>query len=298
VTLRRQLIVVLALVLAIVVPVGGIVAAAMLAPSPYRVVATPDAQWLSGQTMQLGPTAGQALLQTSADESAARADARRMLARLPTTFASSMAGVHHYRTDDGEHGLILAIDRYVLRVAAADEAALDRSVEAIPFIAANDDTGFTRFLDRHLVWVIVGVLAYALLLTVAASRMLGWAGRVPPLDGVPAASGADLRAKLHAVAFPGVIADDRDDGDIVFEIAEAGAVERLRLRLDADRRVVRATMGGTARRAGRWGLGLRAGAYGWRTLPHGPLRDEVASVVQSSGWTWQPVFTFVRAIGG
>lgn len=153
-------------------------------------------------------------------------------------------------------------------------------------------------LDRHLWGFIAGMLGYALLFMLLASRGLAWAARRPPLPGVSAIGEADLRSRLLALDFPGVSADIRDNGDLVFERAGEGWVEQLCLRLDGNDHVVRAFSGGSVQWMRSFGLRFDFFKYWWRTMPLGPRSNQVAELARSLGWVWQPVFTFQRLIGG
>lgn len=291
---RRQLLVFLVLFGAILLPVGGITLAALLSPPPYRLTATPDPTWANGQSL---PGGGRASVRTLADEESARAAARAMLASTQTSSSSTVGSVFRYRTA-AERGFILAIDRYVVSATAPDEASLDRAIAALPFLVSNEDAGsFVSLLDRHLFLFCAGVLIYALLLIVVLSRLAGWAARRSALPNSQVLSAASLRARLLALEFPGVTVDEDDGNELVLRYDGNGVVERLTLRLDADARVVRAVS--TATRGSLF-EGQRIGfSKSWRrNLPSGQSSDRIGQVVQSSGWTWQPVFTFVRIVGG
>lgn len=291
---RRQLLVVLFLFGAILLPIGGMTIALLLSPPPYRLTAVPDSAWANGQSL---PGGGRASVRTLADKDSARAAARAMLASAQASSSSTAGSVSRYRAG-GERGFILAIDRYVVSAVAPDEASLDRTVAALPFLVSNDDAGgFAALLDRHLLVFCAGVLIYALLLVLMLSRLLGWAARRSPLPDSQVLSAADLRARLLALEFPGVTVDADDGDELVLRYDGNVVVERLTLRLDAHARVVRAVS--TATR-GRLFEGQSIGFFkSWRrNLPSGHNSDRVSHVVQSSGWTWQPVFTFVRMVGG
>ncbi|MBV7483428.1 hypothetical protein [Bordetella sp. BOR01] len=283
--------------MAFALPVGALALALFNAPAPYRLIAEPDAQWRAGQVL---PAGGRAMVRSLSDDAAARTAARRTLESISTSSSSSMPGVHRYRARAGdEHGLILAIGRYVLVVAAPDDAALEQAIAAVPFIAPNAErSGVAAMLDRHLWGFVAGILGYALLFILLASRTLAWAARRPPLPDVPAAGEADLRSRLLALDFPGVSASVRADGELVFERAGEGWVEQLRLQFDGNGNVVRALSGGSAQWARSLGHRFDFFKYWWRTMPRGPRSDQVAELVQSLGWVWQPVFTFRRLIGG
>ncbi len=291
---RRQLFVFLFLLCAILLPVGGMTLAALLSPPPYRLTAVPDAAWANGQSL---PGGGRARVRTLADEESARAAARAMLASIQASSSSTVGSLSRYRAG-GERGFILAIDRYVVSAMAPDEASLDRAVAALPFLVSNEEAGgFAALLDRHLLWFCIGVLIYALLLVLVLSRLLGWAARRSPLPDSQVLSSAALCARLLALEFPGVTVDADEGNELVLRYAGGDIVERLTLRLDADDRVVRAVSSGTR---GRLFEGQSIGFFKswWRTLPSGPSSERVSQVVQSSGWTLQPVFTFVRVVGG
>lgn len=291
---RRQLLIFLFLLGAILLPLGGMTLAALLSPSPYRLAAIPDAAWAAGQSL---PGGGRARVRTLADEDSARAAARAMLASANASSSSTSGSVSRYRAGK-ERGFILAIDRYVVSAVAPDEASLDRAVAALPFLVSNEDAGgFATMLDRHLLIFCVGVLIYALLLVVVLSRLLGWAARRSPLPDSQVLSATALRARLLTLEFPGVTVDADEGDELVLRYDGGDVVERLTLRLDADDRVVRAMSSATR---GRLFAGQGIGFFkSWlRNLPSGHNSDRISRVVQSSGWTWQPVFTFVRAVGG
>ena len=293
---RRQLLVFLFLFGAILLPVGGMTLAALLSPPPYRLSAVPDPAWANGQSL---PGGGRASVRTLPDEESARAAARAMLASAHASSSSTAGSVSRYRAG-GERGFILAIDRYVVSAVAPDEASLDRAVAALPFLVSNEEAGgFALLLDRHLLFFCAGVLIYALLLVLVLvlSRLLGWAARRSPLPDSQVLSADALRARLLALEFPGVTVEATEGNELVLRYAGGDIVERLALRLDADDRVVRAVSSGTR---GRPFTGQSIGLFKswWRSLPSGQNSDRVSHVVQSSGWIWQPVFTFVRVVGG
>ena len=294
---KRWLFVWSILIAAFVLPPGALALALINAPVPYRLTTEPSSQWQTGSAL---PSGGRAIVRRLSDEGAARSAARRILESLSTSSSRSMPGVHRYRARaGGEYGLILAIDRYVLMIVAPDGTALDQAVAAIPFIEPNAQRGgVAGMLDRHLWGFVAGVFGYALLFILLASRGLAWAARRAPLAGVSVIGEADLRSRLLALDFPGVSADIRDNGELVFERTGEGWVEQLRLRLDGNDHVVRALSGGSVQWTRSFRLRFNFFKFWWRTMPQGPRSDQIAELARSLGWVWQPVFTFQRLIGG
>ncbi|QEI08023.1 hypothetical protein FXN63_20900 [Pigmentiphaga aceris] len=284
----------MALFAAIFLPAGVMLLATTMSPPPYHLTADPPPSW---QTWQELPGGARAKVDRFSDARTAGDAVDRQLARIPTVSSSSTGNLSRYRTKS-EHGLIVAVNDYVVWATAPDEARLDAAVAAIPFMAANKEgAGLYRVFDQHLAWVVAGILTYALVLILVFSRLLAWVARKPARSTQAPVTESALRERLLALDFADVTTHAEAGGELIFEYAAQGVVERLKMRLDATQHVVRAVSGGT-RTGGRTASGSRLLKSWWRTMPSGPNSERLAHIVQSAGWTWQPVFTFVRVVGG
>lgn len=291
---KRLLILSGAMALAILLPVGALLGALLLEPPPYRLVAEPGPEWFDGRALASG---AQAVVTLEADEHAARAAAQRRLETIPRASSQSMPGLHRYRAaETGESGLILSAGRHVLHLTAPDAATLDQALAALPFLAADERAGLFNAVDRHLPVLAASILAYALLLSVLMFRGMAWAACRAPAPGAAVLDEAELRARLRALDIEGATVEDRPDGDIVFSRSFKGARLRLRLRPDAKARVVRAISSGSAQGRGLASFRFQA----WRGVPlgRGGWTEAAANTVREAGWTWRPVITFFRPIGG
>lgn len=293
---NRWIVAIAALAAAVFLPLGGLALALLQAPPPYLLVAEPGPEWRDGQATA---AEGRVMVRAMADQGAASKAARQLLESIPTSLSRSSPGVHRYRaSESGERGLILALDSYVVQVAALDEAALDKAVASLPFMAANSErAGIALAFDENPGAFVIGILAYALALIVLSSRLLAWAARRYADPNRPGAAEAELRRRLLALELPGFEILERANGEIVFEQTYHSASEQTRLRLDPVNRVVRAVVVGSARKT-RWGLSGLVMRSWWRTMPLGPRKGRIAQAVLESGWTWQPVFSFIKLIGG
>lgn len=291
--LKRGAIVLAALLLAILIPVGGFVILLLMEPPAYRLIMTPGAEW---ETARLLPSGGQAIVRRHADEAAARTAARRLFDSISRSSSHSTPGRYRYRVrDSGQRGMILARERYVVHVTAPNEATLERTLQDLPFLAENTEgRRLSNALDKHPVAFVAAILIYSLLLTLLVFRGAAWVTRQRPPHGRVPASEATLRTRLLALDDEHFVARAWEGGELVFERTADGIVQRLRLRFDADTRVVRAVLTGVVRH--RWPLLF---SMTWRrSLPLPSWTGRVAAEVNESGWTWQPVVTFVRVLGG
>jgi hypothetical protein len=279
--------------LAILIPVGAMLIVIAVEPPPYRLIAMPDRAWLDGRTL---PSGARVIATVHGDADAAYGQARRQFDSTATASSVRSPGIYRYRAaDDGRYGMIVPVGRLVVQITAPRQDAIDEAVHEIPFIADETQGSLSSFMANHVLVFAAGIIVYTLLLVVLLFRGLAWGAQRAPTKGRPAVDQATLRARLLDLHGNGLAVDARGDRDIIVSpVASEGRI-RLRVRFDPEDRVVRGILGGSDRRV----EGLSVTASWWRTIPmKGGWCGRVADTVLDSGWTWRPVLTFLRPIGG
>jgi hypothetical protein len=328
------------MILAILLPVGGALLYASFGPPPYVLRgAAPASEWKSPRTY---PDGSVVTVSRFVDASAAERGVETLLKGI--AWEGETVGVRRYRRDNGRHGLIFPVGNYVIRVEAADDAAVEARLASLPFVAPNPQRNWLRLLvTEHATAACVGLVIYLLLYTVAMFRGGAWAARVSPQPGVPSVPLETLRQRLFAINkldVPFRVTEEKH-GRLVAEwrIADARWVDlmgagglriahRIHLRLDPATLRVRAL---TVQRSIGWGAGIaglswvfsyfrgisffdyqRAEAIGlvykngnW-TLDFeyryrfllSEIQTPLVEAITRSGWTFAPVMTFFRPLGG
>ncbi len=328
------------MILAILLPVGGALLYVSFGPPPYVLRgAAPGSEWKSPRTY---PDGSVVAVSRFRDAATAERGVETLLKGID--WDSQALGVTQYsRTDKGRRGLIFPVGNYVIRVEAADDAAIEARLASLPFVARNPKPNWLWLLStEHATAAWVGLAIYGLLFTVAMGRGGAWAARVSPQPGVPPVPLETLRQRLLAINdldVPFRVTEDKH-GRLVAEwrIADARWVglmgagglriaHRIHLRFDAATLRVRAL---TVKRSIGWraGLGLslvfsyfrgisffdyqRGEAIGlvykngnwtpgfeyrYRFLLS-EIQTPLIEAVTQSGWTFAPVITFFRPLGG
>lgn len=327
------------MILAILLPVGGAMLYASFGPPPYVLRgAAPASEWKSPRTY---PDGSVVAVSHFVDASAAERGVETLLKGI--AWEGETVGVRRYRRDNGRHGLIFPVGNYVIRVEAADDAAVEARLASLPFVAPNPQPNWLRLLvTEHATAACVGLVIYLLLYTVAMFRGGAWAARVSPQPGVPPVPLETLRQRLLAI----------NDLDVPFRVTEgkhgrlvaewriadarwvglmgAGGLRiahRIHLRLDAATLRVRAvtvqrsigwraSLGlslvvsyfrgivffeyqrgeamGLLYKNGKWAPGFE---YRYRFLLS-EIQTPLVEAITQSGWTFAPVITFFRPLGG
>jgi hypothetical protein len=339
----RYPIYVVALALALFLPVIVAIGFTSYGPQPYVLVAPVGGEWAAPREY---PDGSRVTVGDAGTHQRARAAAADLLDTVPIADSGQLFSITRYRTDTtGIYGLVMPIDRYVVHVEAPDEATREARFEAIPFIAENPEPNlFWIALTRHANWVAPGIFAYCLVWCFAMARGGAWAMRLEPEDPARAASAEELKRTLLALDRMNQpfkvdqIGENRlrvdwrvDDLAWITAMNQTGMrrANRLELDLDPATRTVRAVE--KSHRI-KWGQGFvpfsgrfaffRAVAMagrdygkpagvafdrsrGWKrddAFVHrfqvAEMKSPVVDAVLGSGWTWQPVISFVRPLAG
>ncbi|VFR49988.1 hypothetical protein BER2_2634 [plant metagenome] len=338
----RFLLLFIALILAIVMPIGAAIYVGAAGPGPYLLVDEgPGEAWLTPRNVGQG----QAVARRYASQAEARdaADAERD--SLETSSYSSTLSVTRYRLREGGVGLLLPVEGWLVHVVAPDRAALDAQVAALPFLQANPDPNpVARALDQHPGGVALGILAYAFFLGIFMFRGAAWAGTVKPAPGTPVLDATQLRARLLAVNgldVPMQVSQTEKGRYVLTWVLDharwarpggmtfVSKVKRVELEFDDARNVVRVVETTMLRDKDKGVTGLSARialfrgvtiaehshkvdiglnyhpSLGWTVRPEhtfryrdSELKGPFIQCVTGSGWSWRPVITFWRPLGG
>ncbi|VFR96787.1 hypothetical protein RAN3_2633 [plant metagenome] len=332
----------IALILAIVLPIGAAIYVGTAGPGPYLLVdGGPSQEWLAPRDVGQG----QAVAHRHASQAEARDASDRQLEALDTSSYSSVQSVTRYRLRAGGVGLLLPVEGWLVHVVAPDRAALDEQVAALPFLQANPDPNPVAWaLDRHPGAVALGILAYALLLGCFMFRGAAWAGTVKPAPGTPVLDAAQLRARLlevNGLDVPLQVSQTEKGRYVLTWVLDharwarpggmtfVSKVKRVELAFDEAHKVVRVVETTMLRDKDKGVTGLSARislfrgvtiaetshqasigltyqpSLGWTVQPahefryrDSELKGPFIQCVTGSGWSWRPVITFWRPLGG
>lgn len=332
----------IALILAIVMPIGAAIYVGASGPGPYLLVeGGPGKEWQTPRNVGQGQVVAQQY--PSQAEARNAADAARDA--LETTSYTSTMSVTRYRLKDGGVGLLLPLEGWLVHVVAPDRAALDEQVAALPFLQANPDPNPVVWaLDKHPGAVALGILAYALLLGSFMFRGAAWAGTVKPVPGTPVLDAAQLRARLlevNGLDVPMQVSQTEKGRYVLTWVLDharwarpggmtfVSKVKRLELAFDDAHHVVRVVETTMLRDKDKGVTGLSARialfrgvtiaehshqasigltfhpSLGWTVQPEhtfryrdSELKGPFIQCVAGSGWSWRPVITFWRPLGG
>jgi hypothetical protein len=209
------------------------------------------------------------------DEAAARGGVAAVLRTFSHEWDQTTSDATRYsRPGDGGRGFILPVGNRVVRVEAANDAAVNARLASLPFVVKNPRRNWVWWLlTEHLTANFWGLGAYLILYAIAMARMAGWAARIEPSSGVLPATAEVLRERLLAVNdlnLPFRMRQDRP-GCLVAEwriadarwvaVFEAGGLKldyEVHLRFDPTAHRVRSL---TVARSLSWGSG--AARLGW-----------------------------------
>lgn len=339
----RIIILFLASFAAIGLPVGTMLWVGMKGPSPYLLDRGQLSQeWLQGEREVAGVTAWITDLRTP-EEAIQRAS--ELAGSIPISSRRRLLNeVRYVRSDNQRTGLLFPIDSLVVQLEGNDREALERAVEAIPFISENPEKNIVYALfSEHLAWVLGSIGLYILVFMVAICRGSAWASRVVPPGHVIPLPKEEVRARLlelnnfdlpfHVREGKGgrLVAEWRlvdAKWSALFERGRMKMAHSVAIDLEGPGRVARsldrqyrlhwsATVGRLQASAFGFrgisffqsGLGESYGIIltdeGWRAdaaykyrFNLNELKQPLLQAILSSGWTYQPVASFIRLIGG
>lgn len=208
--LSRISILFVASIAAIGLPVGLMFYLGMNGPSPYLLDRSQlGEEWIRGARQVNGVTLWVRELQTPED---AVEQASQLAGTIPISSRRRLLNeVRYVRADNQRSGLLFPIDSLVIQLEGEDQEALDRAIEAIPFLSENPEKNVVYVLfSEHLPWVLGSIGLYMLVYMVAICRGSAWASRVVPPGNVIPLPKEELRARLLAL----------NDFDLPFHILE------------------------------------------------------------------------------
>ncbi len=184
---------------AVVVPVALILVIASLAPDPFRLDLRRMSEASFGTTTVEGATVTVTRVLHLAT---AVRTAEATIASIDRRSTSRFGDVFRYtRRDNERRGFVAPIGGLLIHIEGQDDEQVGRALASLPFVVdQRDQDPITVAFTKHLGAVLIGVLAYAVLLLAGITRGGAWAARIGPPAGVIPVSPEELRRRLLAIS--------------------------------------------------------------------------------------------------
>lgn len=253
---RRMALFVTGMIAGVLVPVVGALLLGFLGPSPYLLDA--DAlgpEWSTPQRYPDGTTATVLRYETPAEASEA---AGAFAESIPTrTLVQTLNVVRYTRADDERRGLLLPVDRHVVRIEAEDDDAIGERLRSLPFVRENPEKNAIYVLfTEHLGLVLLGLALYSAAYLYFMARGATWAAELAPAPGVAPVAAEELRSRILAL----------NDLDLPFHVREEPGGRLVAEWRIADERWVGVLEAGGLRQAHRIHMALDPGAHRVRSV--------------------------------
>lgn len=244
------------IVAGVLVPVVGALLLGFLGPPPYLLDEEElGPEWSTPQRYPDGSTVTVLSYETPAEASE---EAGSLIESIPVRSTVQTLNVVRYtRADDERRGLLLPVDRHVVRIEAEDDDAIDERLQSLPFVSENPEKNLIYVLfTEHLGLALLGLALYSVAYLYFMARGATWAAEIAPAPGVAPVAAATLRSRILAL----------NDLDLPFHVREEPGGRLVAEWRIGDERWVGVLEAGGLRQAHRIHLQLDPGAHRVRSV--------------------------------
>ncbi|MEM7292804.1 MAG: hypothetical protein AAF420_05320, partial [Pseudomonadota bacterium] len=117
-----------------------------------------------------------------ATQEEARAAAKRYVERVAPSRSKTL-DEYRFNHDGGEHEMVTSIDGVLLRIKGSNRERVDAAMAKLPFITPNPEPNILWVVfQNHIGYLLVGLFAYVILITVIVSHWMSAAATVRPSE--------------------------------------------------------------------------------------------------------------------
>lgn len=204
-------VVIIAFILAIVIPNVLMILLGLFGPSPYLLDRSQFGHYENKARIH---QEAKVELQVLESPTAARDLAKRYVSGKEKSSYTKTLDEHRYvRGDNGNYELVIPVEEALVRVEGRDREHVDAIFQGLPFVVENPEKNLLWILFKeHLGWFFAGLFGYVLACMLVFSRWHSAANTVRPARTVVPVSEPTLRRTLKEL----------DNLGLPFEVREGG----------------------------------------------------------------------------